>query len=568
MKATDLRVFFSWALVLLTMMVGARAVISAAETASTTSADVVYVNGTVLTMNATNAIAQAVAVEGEKVKAVGSTTEIQALIGPKTRVVDLAGKTLIPGFVDAHSHFPESGIRALYRVDCNSPPIGSTKSIADIISRLKEAAQKTPRGQWIQAFGYDDTLLAEKRHPTRDDLDQATTEHPVWLSHVSGHLGVANSLALAQTNITEATPDPKGGAIRRYRGTTKPNGVFEENALFQMIGKLPPLSPEQNLAAITAAAEEYASKGVTTAQNGLAFDAAIDSLIAAATQGVLPIRVIIWPGFKPTDRKIPPNPRLKLGAVKLIADGAIQGYTGYLSKPYATPPPGGKDDYVGYPLVSREDLTAQVKKFHRAGYQIAIHGNGDAAIDNILYAYREAQKETPRPDTRHIIVHSQMAREDQLDAMKELGVIPSFFSLHTYYWGDRHRDIFMGRERAYRISPAKSAIARGLRFTIHTDAPVVPMNPLLLVWAAVNRISTGGDTIGAEQRISPMDALRAVTINAAWQSFDETNTGSIESGKLADLVILSENPLLVPERIRDIQVLETIVGGKTVYKNW
>jgi predicted amidohydrolase YtcJ len=558
MKATDLRVLFSWALVLLTMMVGARAVISAAETASTVSTDVVYVNGTVFTMNATNAIAQAVAVEGEKIKAAGSTTEIQALIGPKTRVVDLTGKTLIPGFVDAHSHFPESGIRALYRVDCNSPPIGSTKSIADIISRLKEAAQKTPKGQWIQAFGYDDTLLAEKRHPTRDDLDQATTEHPVWLSHVSGHLGVANSLALAQTNITEATPDPKGGAIRRYPGATKPNGVFEENALFQMIGKLPPLSPEQNLAAITAAAEEYASKGVTTAQNGLAFDAAIDSLIAAATQGVLPIRVIIWPGFKPTDRKIPPNPSLKLGAVKLIADGAIQGYTGYLSKPYATPPPGGKGDYVGYPLVSREDLTAQVKKFHQAGYQIAIHGNGDAAIDNILYAYREAQKETPRPDTRHIIVHSQMAREDQLDAMKELGVIPSFFSLHTYYWGDRHRDIFMGRERAYRISPAKSAIA----------APVVPMNPLLLVWAAVNRISTGGDTIGAEQRISPMDALRAVTINAAWQSFDETNTGSIESGKLADLVILSENPLLVPERIRDIQVLETIVGGKTVYKNW
>ena len=566
--ATDLRVFFSWALVLLTMMVGARAVISAAETASTVSADVVYVNGTVLTMNATNAIAQAVAVEGEKIKAAGSTSEIQALIGLKTRVVDLAGKTLIPGFVDAHSHFPESGIRALYRVDCNSPPIGSTKSIADIISRLKEAAQKTPKGQWIQAFGYDDTLLAEKRHPTRDDLDQATTEHPVWLSHVSGHLGVANSLALAQTNITEATPDPKGGAIRRYQGTTKPNGVFEEKALFQMIGKLPPLSPEQNLAAITAAAEEYASKGVTTAQNGLAFDAAIDSLIAAATQGVLPIRVIIWPGFKPTDRKIPPNPRLKLGAVKLVADGAIQGYTGYLSKPYATPPPGGKDDYVGYPFVSREDLTAQVKKFHRAGYQIAIHGNGDAAIDNILYAYREAQKDMPRPDTRHIIVHSQMAREDQLDAMKELGVIPSFFSLHTYYWGDRHRDIFMGRERAYRISPAKSAIARGLRFTIHTDAPVVPMNPLLLVWAAVNRISTGGDTIGAEQRISPMDALRAVTINATWQSFDETNTGSIESGKLADLVILSENPLLVPERIRDIQVLETIMGGKTVYKNW
>jgi predicted amidohydrolase YtcJ len=218
--------------------------------------------------------------------------------------------------------------------------------------------------------------------------------------------------------------------------------------------------------------------------------------------------------------------------------------------------------------VSREDLTTQVKKLHRDGYQIAIHGNGDAAIDNILYAYREAQKETPRKDARHVIVHAQMAREDQLDAMKELDIIPSFFMLHTYYWGDRHRDIFMGRERAHRISPANSAISRGLRFTLHTDAPVVPMDPLLLVWAAVNRISTGGDVIGAEQRVTPVEALRAVTINAAWQHFDEARTGSIEPGKLADFVILSENPLLAPERIKDMQVLETIVGGRAIYKNW
>jgi len=218
--------------------------------------------------------------------------------------------------------------------------------------------------------------------------------------------------------------------------------------------------------------------------------------------------------------------------------------------------------------VSREELTARVKALHESGHQIAIHGNGDAAIDNIIHAYREAQQASPRADARHIIVHSQMAREDQLDAMKELGIIPSFFSLHTYYWGDRHRDIFLGRERAYRISPAQSAHQRGLRFTIHTDTPVVPMDPLLLVWSAVNRISTGGDIIGAEQRITPLEALRAVTSDAAWQHFDENRTGSIESGKLADLVILAESPLRFPLHIRDIQVLETIVGGQTIYKNW
>lgn len=538
------------------------------DSAATGKDDTVYLNATVLTMNATNSIAQAVAVKGEKIKAVGSNNEIRTLAGPETRMVDLTGKTMIPGLVDAHSHFPESGVRALYRVDCNSPPIGATKRIADIIQRLKERAQRTPKGEWIQGFGYDDTLLEDKRHPTRDDLDQASLDHPIWLSHVSGHLGVANSLALERAKIGEDTLDPQGGVIRRYPGTMKPDGVFEENALFLLMNKIPPLSSAQGLAAISAAAQEYAGKGVTTAQNGLALDAGIDSLINAATHGALPIRVVLWPGFKATDKRIPDSPMLKVGAVKLIADGSIQGYTGYLSKPYAAPPPGGKESYVGYPFVNREDLTAQVKKLQQAGYQIAIHGNGDAAIDNILSAYREAQQETPRSDTRHIIIHAQMAREDQLDAMKELGVIPSFFMLHTFYWGDRHRDIFLGRERAYRISPAKSALERSLRFTIHTDAPVVPMDPLLLVWAAVNRISTGGDVIGVEQRITPMEALRAVTINAAWQNFDEARTGSIEPGKLADLVILSENPLLVPDRIRDIQVLETIVGGNTIYKNW
>jgi predicted amidohydrolase YtcJ len=249
-------------------------------------------------------------------------------------------------------------------------------------------------------------------------------------------------------------------------------------------------------------------------------------------------------------------------------------YTGYLREPYAVPPEGKPADYVGYPARRKQELMTQVRTLHKAGYQLALHGNGDAAIDMILEAYQAAQKAYPRQDARHVIIHAQMLQEDQLDVIHELntvnklGVIPSFFSLHTYYWGDRHRDVFMGKERAYRMSPAQSARQRGLRFTIHADAPVVPMDPLLLVWSAVNRISTGGDIIGAEQRISPLEALRAVTIDAAWQHFDEDRLGSIETGKLADLVILAENPLRFPHAIKDVPVLETIVGGQTVYKNW
>jgi predicted amidohydrolase YtcJ len=250
--------------------------------------------------------------------------------------------------------------------------------------------------------------------------------------------------------------------------------------------------------------------------------------------------------------------------VKLIADGSIQGYTGYLSEPYYVPP-GDDLEYRGYPRIPRDELIEQVGRFHEAGMQLAVHGNGDASIDDILDAFEEAQRRNPREDTRHIIIHAQMARDDQLQRMAELGVIPSFFSLHTFYWGDRHREIFMGPERAARMSPAASAIRHGVRFTIHCDSPVVPMEPLRLVWSAVNRKTRSGFVVGEAERISPMQALRAVTIDAAYQHFEDADKGSLEPGKLADLVILSRNPLEDPDTIDQIEVVETIVGGKTIF---
>jgi predicted amidohydrolase YtcJ len=230
-------------------------------------------------------------------------------------------------------------------------------------------------------------------------------------------------------------------------------------------------------------------------------------------------------------------------------------------------PPGDDPSYRGYPRIEREELIERVGRYHEAGLQIAVHGNGDASIDDILDAYEQAFAATPRKDARPIVIHAQMTRPDQLDRMAELGVIPSFFSLHTYYWGDRHRDLFMGPERAARMSPAASALARGVRFTIHADSPVVPMEPLRLVWAAVNRRSASGAPIGPAERISVRDALRAVTIDAAFQHFEEETKGSLELGKLADLVILSASPHDDPRHIDQIEVLETIVGGESVYRS-
>jgi predicted amidohydrolase YtcJ len=262
-----------------------------------------------------------------------------------------------------------------------------------------------------------------------------------------------------------------------------------------------------------------------------------------------------------------PNPQqVRISGVKILQDGSLQGYTGYLTAPYFAQPTG-KDGYVGYALRPRERLAEIVGQYHRSGYQIAIHANGDAAIDDVLFAFRAAQSENPRSDARHRIEHCQTPRDDQLDQMRELGITPSFFVGHVYYWGDRHERLFLGPDRAARISPLASAAKRGIRFTIHNDTPVTPVDPLLLVWCSVNRTTKSGKTLGTHERITPYAALRAITIDAAWQNFEDKSKGSIEPGKLADLVVLAENPLAIdPSKLKEIAILETIVGGESCYK--
>ena len=532
-------------------------------------AQVVYKNGNVLTANKDAQVVQAVAVKDRKVVAAGSDKELSKYIGKDTQVIDLSGKTMIPGFYDAHSHFLMTGINLKFEADLNSPPIGAINSIDEIINLLKKKQAELGTEAWLTGFGYDDTLLADKRHPTREDLDKVSSTQPVFVTHISGHMSVANTAALKLAGITAATANPEGGVIGKD-GKGEPTGYLAETAA-QLVSKFKPaLTAAQQQEGLAAAAKMYASKGVTTANDGATGPAGVEAMEKAAQSGRLPIRVVAWPmglGALAGSKAIAlTSGKVKVGGIKDFHDGSIQGYTGYLSHPYHTPHDGDAD-YAGYPRSSREALVARVTDAQKAGVQMFIHANGDQAISDVLYAYRKAQEAYPRSDARNVIIHAQMAREDQLDEMKALGVIPSFFELHTYYWGDRHRDIFLGPDRGTRISPVKSALNRGIPYTLHADTPVVPMDPMLMLWTAVNRVSTSGAVIGADQRVSVMDALRGITINAAHQNFEEKERGSIEAGKFADLVVLSANPASVdPMKIKDIQVLETIVEGETVYQ--
>ncbi|MBT7449941.1 MAG: amidohydrolase [Rhodospirillaceae bacterium] len=540
--------------------------------------DILFINGAVVTLAGPDdsAVAEALAVTGDRITAVGKTADLSALAGPKTNIIDLNGKALLPGFIDAHGHFPSSGLIEKHFVDLNSPPIGNIITIDEMITALAAKAANTPAGEWIQGRGYDDTLITEMRHPTRWDLDKVSTEHPIYIGHISGHLSVANSLALEMAEITRDTPQPFGGKIRMDEETGEPNGVLEEPPAMGRVGTLlPQFSEEDMINAIAAAAAGYAAVGVTTAQQGATGPNGAAVFVKAYQQGVLPIRVHVWPVLQAmvalienggTLEQPDANGMVTFRAVKGFADGSIQGYTGYLSQPYHS---HSHNDprYRGYPRMDREALAKQVATVHKAGYQIAIHGNGDAAIDDVLYAFDRALDADPRNDARHIVIHAQMAREDQLDRMAAAGIIPSFFNLHTYYWGDRHWDIFMGPERAAQMSPAASAVKRNMAYTLHADTPVVPMEPMRIVWSAVNRLSSGGRVIGADQRISVIEALKGITTYAAYQAFEENDKGTLEPGKLADLVVLERNPLTVPPlELADIPVVRTIVGGRTVFE--
>lgn len=575
--------------------------------ASAQIADTIYHGGTIITVNDEAPSAEALAVKDGRILAVGPKADVLQKKGDATRMVDLGGKTLIPGFIDPHSHIAAYefawGLPVL-----NPPPVGDVEEIADIIAKLRAyvASKKLAPGTLVIGTGYDDSLLKERRHPIREELDQVSSDHPVMIVHASGHLISANTAALKLVGYSKATPDPKGGVIRRD-SKGEPDGVCEELAAMPFLLIIKPHPLEQQLKNFDEIQAYYASLGVTTAQDGISMPNDIALLKEAARQERLIIDVVSYPrwdifndvlsGQRKLDIEyhspihscesmgregsVSVEPvikdatktqvgiyqnHLKFAGIKITADGSPQGKTAFLTEPYLHAPEGQKKDYRGYPTVTQEELNRWFDAAYQNDLQLIVHCNGDAAADMMILAARKAQSKHGKKDLRPVMIHAQMIRHDQVDAMAELGIIPSFFAAHTFYWGDWHMNETVGRNRAFGMSPCAYALKKGLRFTNHTDASIVPPNHLDAMWAAVNRVSRTGVVVGADERISAHDALKAVTINAAYQYFEEKKKGSLEVGKLADLVILDKDPLKVPPMtIREIKVLETLKEGKTIY---
>ena len=540
----------------------------------------VYLNAQIVTMDPACPQGQAMATGRGRILAVGTRDQIRAMAGKNTTIMDLGGRTILPGLIDAHSHFLQAGFYDTFLVNLKSPPLGTIKTIDELIEKLCQVAASTPRADWIIGYGYDDTLLADKRHPVAADLDRASAVHPIWISHVSGHLAVLNTMALTRCGIDQHTRDPFGGKIRRGARTAKPDGILDgEPAIALAEPGLPGWHEDDCLKAVERASAMYAAKGVTSAQEGDAMPGDLERLVTGNSCGALAVKVQVYPNWDFPEElakypgsvigtAITPDGMLTVGGVKMYQDGSIQAYSGYLSTPYHTQlyRQEGGARYRGHPRHTKPDLNAAVEKAHRAGWQVAIHANGDEAIEDVIDAIAFAQQCSPRDDARHIIIHCQTVREDQLDRMHQLGVIPSFFVTHTYFWGDRHHDIFLGPQRAGRLNPCGSAMTRGMPFTCHNDTHVTPIDPLMSVWSAVNRISEQGRVLGPEFCVPVMEALRSVTTYAAYQNHQEAIKGSLSPGKMADMVILEDNPLTVdPMAIKDIGISATIVDDAIIY---
>lgn len=532
-------------------------------------ADLILSSSNVILMNADkDAAPLSIAIADKKIIWIGSIKEGKKIEGQHR---DYGNQSILPGFIDAHGH--ASFVAFSTQVaNIASKPVGPVNAIENIQLELKEFIDKgnLKPGEWVIGMGYDDSLLEEQRHPTRKDLDAVSTTNPIYLIHVSGHLGAANTLGLSLANITSESQDPSGGKIRREINSSQPNGVLEETAAYP-VQQLAMTSYKDPMGSVVKAMKVYASNGITTAQDGASNQSSIGLLQAANAQNLLTLDVISFPiGQGVPDESIQSlnfggyAGRLKMGGIKLILDGSPQGKTAYITKPYLVPPHGQDEQYKGYPLIPQESVDQLINKYSMAEIPIMAHANGDAAADMLLEAVR---KSSISSDHRTVMIHAQTVREDQLDQMKKLKIIPSYFSSHTFYWGDWHRDSVFGNERASRISPTNSTLKRGMPFTVHNDAPIVPPDMIRLLWSTTNRLTRSGKVLGPDQRISTYDALKAMTINAAYQHFEEDIKGTIEVGKLADLVVLSENPLsMQTQDLLNLRVVATYSHGQEIYQ--
>lgn len=534
-----------------------------------TSAPVtVYSGGPILTMDGENpATVEAVAVSDGHILAVGDLASVSKSAGKRAVQVDLKGRTMLPGFIDAHGHLGFVGQNAAM-AQLQPPPVGGVASIA----QLQDALRSFLRKQSVPILvgnGYDDSQLTERRHPTRADLDAVSETVPILVLHVSGHFASMNSAMLKLVGYGAETPDPTGGVIRREGDGKTPNGVIEETAMYPLVKLLAPPNLEASIAPLVTAAKIYASYGITTGQDGRVMPESWAALDETAKRNLLPIDVVSlvsferdWPEAVRARIGKPYTGRLRIAGIKLTLDGSPQGRTAWLKDPVPIPPDGQKDGYSGYPAIDLNLFNAKLADAAKNNWQVFVHVNGDAAAQALI----DGVKANGLADHRTIAIHNQVVQLDQLKEMKTLDIQPSFFANHTFYWGDWHRDVALGAKRADFISPQATAWKLGLKPTAHNDSPVVPPDIMRLVWSSVNRRTQSGDILGPLERISAYRALQQVTINAAWQIGEDASKGSIKVGKRADMVVLDSNPLSVdPSSIHAIKVVATIKDGATIF---
>ena len=544
-------------------------------------ADTIYHQGTILTMRDAEPQVEAVAVRAGTILAAGGEQAIlEAYTGPETTLFDLAGQTLLPGFVDSHSHFSQVGLQAI-SANLLPPPDGPAQSIADIQRIMREFIETS---SMIEDFGlaigfnYDDSQLIEQRAPTRQELDAVSTDVPILIIHQSGHLGVYNSLALEQLDITSETSNPEGGVIYREADGVTPNGLLAENAhIDSLIRMLPRFTQEQMMGMLTAAQAVYLQNGFTTVQDGRTDPSGIGALIHADRSGVLNIDAVAYPDLVMSESsELLTGPYMsrdyqnhfRIGGVKLSLDGSPQGKTAWFTEPYFMPPHGESEAYAGFPIFADEaELARLIDITFEQDWQLMVHANGDAAIDQMIRMLEQVGPGYPKQDRRPVLIHGQYLRADQIPHVVELGIFPSLYPMHTFYWGDWHRDSVAGPARAEFISPTAAVQAEGIRFGIHSDAPVTFPNSMRILDSAVNRTTRSGYVLGPDQRIDPLTALKAMTLWPAYQHFEEARKGSIEAGKVADFVLLSDNPLTIERSgLIDLKVMATIKEGEVLYQ--
>lgn len=453
--------------------------------------------------------------------------------------------------------------------------VTNIKSLQDTLSTwLNEHADTQKSIGLVLGFGYDDAQLSEQRHPTRNDLDAVSTDLPVLIIHQSGHIGVMNSKALELAGITADTVNPEGGVIRREAGSQEPSGILEEAAFFGSLAKhFSNITADQAQALFEQGSRLLSRYGYTTGQEGRATSTLVPLMQSAAKTGRIPIDVVAYVDVMENRDFIAKNfsqtyiDGFRIGGAKLTIDGSPQGFTAFRDRPYYKPPQDYRADYRGYSAVTADQTFDAIDWAFANDIQIITHANGEAASDLLLAAVKTAKEKHPPKDRRAVLIHGQFLRKDQVASPDELGIFPSLFPMHTFYWGDWHRDRTVGPANADNISPTGWVRERGMMFSSHHDAPVAFPDSMRVLSATVTRRTRSGDILGADQRVDVVTALKAMTLWPAYQHFEEDSKGSLEQGKLADFVILSQDPTAIdPETLHQVEVMETVKNGVTIYR--